>query len=115
MKLPVAEQAIVDPAKVRDYLLSFEHPVGRSKARFFAALGFSRERWPELQRALERLAVEGEAAPGAASPFGQKYVVRGMIRGPEPRARAAAVESAWIVLHGEAAPRLVTAYPGDAP
>ena len=32
------------PAKVRDYLLSPTHPLGRSKARFFARLGFDGHR-----------------------------------------------------------------------
>ncbi len=113
MKLPGAERAIVDPAKVRDYLLSPEHPVGRSKARFFAALGFSREAWTELRQALLALARTGEAAPGPESPFGQKYVVRGIIRGPT--GREAVIATAWIVLIGENRPRLVTAYAGDAP
>ena len=37
MKLPRAEHAVVEDAKVRDYLLSREHPVGRFKAAFFGA------------------------------------------------------------------------------
>jgi hypothetical protein len=41
MKLPAAESAIIDEAKVREYLLSTEHPVGRFKARFFIGLGYS--------------------------------------------------------------------------
>jgi hypothetical protein len=41
MKLPGADRAIVDAAKVRDYLLSPEHPVGRFKAVFFGALGYT--------------------------------------------------------------------------
>jgi hypothetical protein len=43
MSLPNADRAIVDPAKVRDYLLS--HPVGRFKAAFFLSLGYSQDRW----------------------------------------------------------------------
>jgi hypothetical protein len=34
--LPNSERAIVDEAKVRDYLLSPSHPVGRFKAAFFS-------------------------------------------------------------------------------
>ena len=112
MMLPGAERAVVDPAKVRDYLLSFEHPVGRSKARFFAALGFSRAAWPELRSALLGLGREGNAEPGPASPFGQKYVVRGTIQGPT--GRTATIVTAWIVLAGEDMPRFVTAYPAEA-
>jgi hypothetical protein len=100
---------VVDPAKVRDYLLSPEHPVGRAKARVVAALGFTRARWPELQAALRAAAAAGEAAAGAATPFGQKYSVRATIRGPG--GREGRVVTAWIVLAGEDFPRFVTAYP----
>jgi hypothetical protein len=109
MRLPGGERAVVDAAKVRDYLLSLEHPVGRTKARFFAALGFTRAEWPALRRALLELAASGEATPTESTRFGQKYVVRGTLRGPA--GRAAGVLSAWIVLAGEDFPRLVTAYP----
>jgi hypothetical protein len=111
MKLPGGERAVIEPAKVRDYLLSSDHPVGRSKAHFFMSLGFDRGRWPELQIALYTLAQTGDAVLGSATEFGQKYVVRGMLEGPA--GRTAHVESAWIILHGEDAPRLITAYPGD--
>lgn len=111
MKLPSAERAIIEPAKVRDYLLSLEHPVGRAKARFFGALAFTRDAWPELQDALALLARTGEAELGLPTSFGQKYVVRGTIQGPT--GRAAAVVTVWTVLVGEDVPRLVTAYPGD--
>ena len=46
--LPNADSAIVDEEKLRGYLLSPNHPVGRFKARFFFALGFSAEQWIEL-------------------------------------------------------------------
>lgn len=45
VKVPGAERAIVDEAKVRDYVLATEHPIGRAKARFLAHLGFERESW----------------------------------------------------------------------
>lgn len=113
MRLPNAERAIVEDAKVRDYLLAPDHPVGRAKARFFAALGFTRDGWPLLRDALRAVAVEGEAEPGEATVFGQRYAVRGIVRGPA--GRTAAVLTAWIVRRGEDAPRLVSAYPGETP
>jgi hypothetical protein len=39
--VPGRERALIDQAKLQDYLLSTEHPIGRFKARFVAALGFS--------------------------------------------------------------------------
>lgn len=113
MRLPNAGRAVIEVAKVRDYLLAPDHPVGGAKARFFAALGFTRDGWPLLRAAFLALAQEREAELGEATVFGQKYVVRGIIRGPG--GRAAWVLTAWIVRAGEDAPRLVSAYPGEPP
>ncbi|HKC54769.1 MAG TPA: hypothetical protein VKC35_01550 [Vicinamibacterales bacterium] len=49
MLLPNADDAVIDPAKLRDYLLSMEHSLGRFKARFFGALGFAADHWEELE------------------------------------------------------------------
>ena len=107
MRLPRADSAICDEAKVRDYLLSREHPIGRAKARFFETLGYT----PVLQAGLLALAATGDAIPGAASPFGQPYVVRGILRGPGDR--AAPVATVWMVRSGEDVPRFVTAFPSE--
>jgi hypothetical protein len=45
MPLPFLDRARIAPAKIRDYLLNAEHPVGRAKARFFTGLGFTRDGW----------------------------------------------------------------------
>jgi len=110
VKLPAAHQAIIESAKVRDYLLSSEHPIGRAKARFFRALGFTHGQWSQLHDALLALARTGDAVPGKRNAFGQKYVVRGILTGPS--GRSANIVTVWIVLESEAAPRFVTAYPG---
>lgn len=110
MKLPGAERAVVDPTKVRDYLLSPEHPVGRHKARFFSALGFECAAWPALHGTLLEVAREGDASEGDASLYGRKYEVHGTIQGPA--GRTAEIVTVWITLVGEDIPRFVTAYPG---
>jgi hypothetical protein len=107
--IPGADRAIVDAAKVRDYLLSSEHRVGSAKARFFRHLGFEQRNWTVLQQELGRFAAL-EAQPGATTRFGQKYVVAGTIQGPS--GRRAQLVVVWIVLNGEGFPRFVTAYPG---
>lgn len=112
MKLPHADRAIVEPAKIRDYLLAPAHPIGRAKARFFAALGFRQAAWLELRDALLTHA-RGDAELAGGGPHGRKYAIRGMLQGPT--GREAPVVSVWIVLAGEDVPRLVTAYPGELP
>jgi hypothetical protein len=76
---------VVEDAKVRDYLLSPTHPVGRFKSVFFVALGFSPDRWEELRDALLELARTGDAVPGQVSPFGLKFEIRAIPHGPSGR------------------------------
>lgn len=108
MKLPNADLAVVDPRKVRDYLLSAEHPVGRFKAAFFEGLGFAASNWRDLLVELQRMAATGEAMMLGQTQHGQKYAVRSRI--PGRSGRVAIVVSIWIVLHGDTLPRFVTAY-----
>lgn len=62
MKLPCAERAVVSADKIREYLLSDAHPVGRFKAAFFSGLGYSATEWDVLASDLRGHAVENEAA-----------------------------------------------------
>jgi hypothetical protein len=64
MKLPEAERAVIEPAKIRDYLLSTSHPVGRFKAPFCASLGYTNANWRRLVEDLRDLAVTGDAELG---------------------------------------------------
>jgi len=38
MKLPAAERAVIEPARIWDYLLSTSHPVGRFKVTVWIVL-----------------------------------------------------------------------------
>jgi hypothetical protein len=109
MRIPGAERAVADGAKIRDYLLSPEHPVGGPKARFFKSLGFLRSDWVAVQQIIAGLA-ESDAQLGKQTGFGQKYVIEGTIEGPG--GRTASIVVVWIVLAAEDFPRFVTAYPG---
>ena len=52
MKLPNAEAAVVERAKIEGYLLNVAHRFGASKARFFTHFGFRLEAWEQLAQAL---------------------------------------------------------------
>lgn len=112
MKLPFADQAVIPPEKVRDYLLSPVHPFGLHKAIVFAKVGYSQSDWMVLKRDLELLARTGDAEERPRIAHGQKFVIRGILQGPN--GRALAVATVWIVPDGKQYPRLVTAYPGRA-
>jgi hypothetical protein len=112
MPIPNAERAIIDPAKLHGYLLSSSHPVGRFKARFFTALGFSSDRWTELDSALRAQHLSQAAEGPSSTPHGEFYTVRAILIGPA--GASARVVSVWCIRRGEDLPRFVTAYPGEA-
>lgn len=107
MQLPNAEHAFIEPTKVRDYLLSDAHPVGRFKAVVFLALGYSGERWEILRDDLLAIARTGSATVGRPSQYGQKCEVDGSLQGPS--GRSATFRTVWIV--DEKSTRFVTAFP----
>jgi hypothetical protein len=61
MKLPNGHLATVDERKIREYLLSHSHPIGRFKARVFASVGFRPGNWQPFAQALADLAATGDA------------------------------------------------------
>jgi len=109
MKLPNAEQAVVEREKIADYLLAASHPDNGGKAEFFARFGFRRDEWQTMAGALCKLAREAEVSVSSTSAHGQKFVIVGRIE--TPSGRSATVQTIWIMDTGAAAARLVTAYP----
>lgn len=110
MLVPNAELAEIDPQKLHGYLLSKTHPIGRFKARFFAALGYSAERWQEFEADLRIQHLTQDAQPSELIPEGQVFTIRAILKGPN--GQSAVVLSVWFVPAGSRAPRFVTAYPG---
>jgi hypothetical protein len=108
VRLPNAERAFVDVAKLRDYSLNPSHPRGRHKARvFLAALGLMAADADDLCAALLAAARTGDATPGDRDEYGERYVLDFFITGPAGQAQ---VRSAWIIRIGEDFPRLSSCY-----
>ena len=108
LKLPHGGDVRVDERKVRDYLLSESHPVGRFKARVFAALGFDGSGVRVFIGELRRIAAVGEVSEIVETPFGRKYVVPGDLNGP---LGAIPVLTVWFLEPGQERARLVTVRP----
>lgn len=109
MKLPNAEQAIVERKKITDYLLNPTHPDNGGKAAFFVGLGYNETDWTLLADALRRLAATANVAARTETTHGIKYVLDGGLE--TPSGATYIVRTVWIVDHGLDMPRLVTAYP----
>jgi Domain of unknown function (DUF6883) len=108
VKLPNRDGVQIDIRKVRDYLLSVVHPVGRFKARVFKALGFDVATVEAFVAEVRRIASEGEVSEVEDFEFGRKYTVPGELRGPIGSAQVLTV---WIQDSGREDVRLVTVRP----
>ena len=108
MKLPNAERAIVEIAKLRDYSLDVVHKEGKHKARVFAAaLGLTRNDADWLREQLLAVARTHDCQPTRKTEHGQRYVLDfTLTRG----SKSALVRSVWNVRPAENFPRLVTCF-----
>jgi hypothetical protein len=109
-RLPNADKAIIDRDKIRGYVLSSTHPVGRFKAAFFGRFGYSAEKWMEFEQRLRELILSQDVAAVEETQYGRKYVVEGSIG--TPAGKALEVVTVWVILKEQSIPRFITAYPG---
>ncbi len=109
-RLPNAEKAIIETEKLRGYILSSTHPVGRFKAAFFRRLGYSAENWEAFERSLRDLILTQDTRGVEESQYGNKFVVEGTFAGPS--GDTVQIVTVWIILKGENVPIFITAYPG---
>jgi len=107
--IPNPDRAVIEPAKLHAYLLSRTHPIGRFKAAFFQALGYSSEDWRQLEADLRSQHLPEEATADEPTPYGRKYVIRATLVGPS--GSSAVLVTVWVVRAGEDCARFVTAYP----
>lgn len=112
MKLPNAENAVIDIAKLRDYCLNPNHPKGKHKARAFSEkLGLERDDAELLLQSILQAILKVEAVEGEATEYGRRFIVDFELqRGVGVIGYKAVVRTAWIVRNNESFPRLSTCY-----
>jgi len=101
-----AARAVIDHRKIAGYVRNPDNPVGRHKARVFAAaLGFDRSNVQLLIDEIRRGVLSHPAEPGRVDEYGARYQVDIIVSGPKGRAR---VRTAWIYRAGSDVPELIT-------
>lgn len=107
--LPDAHRAIIDPEKLRDYVLSLDHDQGKHKARvFLSALGVDRDSWEYLREQIATRVVAAEVSEARTGRYGMRYSVSMLIEGLNGETHE--VTTGWIIEQEGAPPRLTTAY-----
>lgn len=109
MKIPNAQNAIVDMRKLRGYCLNPKHDLGKHKARIFnAVLGMGPDDAEALREALLKVVKTHDAEVGNLDVYGQRYTIDFVF---EWQGKQSIIRSGWIINSGSDIPRLVTAYP----
>ena len=109
MKVSNNDRAYIPIEKIRDYLLSTSHPVGRSKSIFFNEIGYNIKRINLLSKELNRIIRENEVDEEIRTIYGNKYIVKGNIGSMFKK--AIPIVTVWIIEKEDSVPRFVTAYP----
>lgn len=112
MKLPNAEQAVIDIEKLRDYSLNLNHPKGKHKARvFLAALGLKADDAERLREMIMEAILISEARAQESTPYGQRFVVDFYVTGFDKFVTTTiTMRSAWIIRNDEDFPRLTSCF-----
>jgi hypothetical protein len=109
MQLPNREKAYIPLSKLKDYLLSETHSVGKSKAKILRSVGFNETNVNLLKEGLIAIAHSEDVEGMISSPHGVKYVIDGLLKTPD--AGSIKMRTVWIIDKGQVRPRFVTAYP----
>lgn len=109
VKLPNAEQAIVERGKIVDYLLSVNVPKDKNKVGFFSHFGFHLDRWEEFAAALKAHGAAYAVIDIRESDKDVRYGVVGTIETPD--GRNPRIKTAWQIMRGDTVPRFLTAHP----
>jgi hypothetical protein len=113
MKLPNAENAVIDIEKLHGYCLNPTHRKGKHKARLFVRrLGLERYDAERLRQALHEAILKVDAIEQKRSAHGRRFIVNfGAGHGSGLIWYETLIRSAWIVRNNEDFPRLVSCYP----
>lgn len=109
MRVPNAENAIIEQAKVVRYLLDVDHPQGGSKARLLLSLGYTTVQWSQLDADLRQQHLAEEFVAASPTPWGDRYEIVAPLSGPN--GDTVLFRSVWQIDLGSDAPRLITMDP----
>ena len=108
MKLPNAENAIIELRKLRDYCLNEFHPVGKDKAKVFKeVLGFDESNAGELMQIIFEAIKINEVIPQREDEYGRRFAIDFAFR---KFATEIIIRTSWIIRTNESFPRLTSCY-----
>ena len=109
MRIPNAENAIIEGSKVVEYLLKLDHPRGGGKAKLLISIGYDPKNWQQLADDLRQQHLNAEVVEDHDSPWGNRYDIVAPLCGPQ--GDTIMFRSIWQIGLGSDQPRLITMHP----
>lgn len=107
--LPDPHLLRVKAAKMTEYLLKVDHPIGAAKAKFFRGVGFSEEDLELFAASPRQQATQNKIADVVPHQYGVKTVVDCFMS--TPCGRDYCIRTVWNDHEDGAPPKRITAYP----
>lgn len=105
--MPNSYLASVSEDKIRGYLLNFNHPVGKDKARVLnSVLGFNYNNWNELSDVLYNAVQKNHASKITQTQYGVRYNVP--IKAFGKKGKSMILDTVWQIDKGSNIPRFIT-------
>lgn len=107
-RLPADAGLLVESAKIHEYLLNRDHPVGKDKAAYFLGKGFSEKDAGSLIEALKRHARSRPVIQESSTDFGTKLCIECDLDFPDGKERC--IQTVWV-RESEGQYRFITSVP----
>lgn len=105
MQLP--RDSIIAPQKLTDYLLRLRED--HDKSGYLALAGYSAEDAAQLESDIRDQLLSQTAESAGRNPYGEKFIVRGTLIGPN--GRSLRVISIWMLEKATGLTKFITLYP----
>ena len=105
--MQLAPDAVIAPEKLTDYMLRPRDD--HDKAGFLAIAGYTSEHAALLELDIRAQLLPIPATPAGNNPYGEKFIIRGNLTGPN--GRSLRVLSVWMLEKATGLTKFITLYP----
>jgi hypothetical protein len=105
--MKLTENTIISREKITKYLLVEKKR--NDKSKWLSTAGYTLENWERLAEDIRRLLLSKKAAPEENSEYGQRYIIRGQLKGPN--GSLLPVCTIWMTEYDSGNTKFITMYP----
>lgn len=109
MNIPNSDRALIEPAKLTEYLLNPDHKRGGAKAKLLIQFGYSLDNWLQLEADIREFHLTADVSLVKETAYGVRYEISANLITPIDRNLL--VKTVWQIDLDSEVPRLITLVP----